>query len=184
MLAAAAAVLLPPALVGGPSHARASPGSLDFTLHLDARSAPLIAGKRIATFVQAVRFLGRPARIVPGKGESPACEATWPARGLAIDFSTGQSDSCASGTLGPWVDVEASDSRWHTLAGLHVTATERRLLMLYPHTRRLDFLGKGRLWELETGGPYCDGGRPLALAGQVRSAHVHALDVVHVPACG
>jgi hypothetical protein len=178
------AVLLPPALGGRPPEARASLDSLDLSLHVDSRPVPSIAGRRIGTFVQAARFLGRPAQIARGQERPPTCEATWPTLALRIDFTSAQTGSCAARALGGWVDVEARDTRWHTLAGLHVGATERRLLTLYPHTRRLDFLGKGRLWELETGGPLCDGGPTLALAGQVRSARVSALEVVRVPACG
>jgi hypothetical protein len=180
----AAAVLLPPAFGGRPPEARASLDSLDLSLHVDPRPVPSIAGRAIGTFAQAARFLGRPARIAPHGERPPTCEAKWPTLALRIDFTSAQPGSCAPRALGTWVDVEARDARWHTLAGLHVGATERRLLTLYPHTRRLDFLAKGRLWELETGGPLCDGGPTLALAGQVRSARVSALEVVRVPACG
>ena len=42
----------------------------------------------------------------------------------------------------------------------------------------------GRIWELETGGPYCDGGPPHSLGAHVRATRVNALTILHVPACG
>jgi hypothetical protein len=74
--------------------------------------------------------------------------------------------------------------RWHTRTGLHVGDSEAKLHSLYPDASRLDFLGLGALWELETGGPLCDGGAPLALGGRIVNGRVGALVVVHVPACG
>ncbi len=157
---------------------------VDYTLHLDAGSAPVIAGRRIGTFPQAVRAFGPPALVVPGARTTRTCKALWPRSGLEIDFSTIHSGACAGTNLGAWSEVLARTPRWHSYAGLRVGDTERKLHALYPSTRRLDFLGLGRLWELETGGPLCDGGPPLALAAQVRAGRISALAIVHVPACG
>jgi len=176
-------VLVAAVLVPG-VHATPGTSSLDFTLHLDGRSAPQIAGHRVATLPQAVRAFGRPANVSSVPGTAPACKASWPTLGLTIDFSAAEVAACAAPKLGAWVAVTATSPRWHTNAGLHVGDPQRRLQALYPQARRLDFLGKGPTWELETGGPYCDGGPPLALAAQVRANHVSALAVLHVPACG
>ena len=75
-------------------------------------------------------------------------------------------------------------ARWHTRLGLRVGDSEAKLRALYPEARQLDVRGLGTLWELETGGPLCDGGPPLALAARVVSGSVSALLAVHVPACG
>jgi hypothetical protein len=101
-----------------------------------------------------------------------------------VAFSTAQPASCSPRNLGSWIRVTATGPRWHTAAGLHVGDSERRLHALYPEARRLDFLAQGRVWELETGGPLCDGGPPLGLGGRVRAGRVTALTVLHVPACG
>jgi len=74
--------------------------------------------------------------------------------------------------------------RWHTRHGLHVGDSESKLSSLYPDARSLRFLQLGDVRELETGGPLCDGGPPLALAARIVSGQVGALLVVHVPACG
>jgi hypothetical protein len=156
----------------------------DFTLRLDLRPAPLIAGKRIATLTEAIRAFGRPARIVPLRASRHACRASWPGLALAIDFSTTAPAACSVTALGNWSEVIATDSPWHTTAGLRVADSSDRLHALYPTGRRLDFLHQGPLWELETGGPYCDGGPPLSLAARVLRNRVTALLIVHVPACG
>ena len=164
----------------------AAPGtsSLSTTLRLDSGAAPLIAGKRVGTLSQAIRVVGRPARLLPVPGAVPACRASWPAFELTIQFSIARPAACSAHTLGSWTQVTATGPRWHTVAGLHVGDSARRLHALYPAARRLDFLGQGRVWELETGGPLCDGGPPLSLAGRVRADSVTALTVLHVPACG
>ena len=86
--------------------------------------------------------------------------------------------------LRSWWQVTMRAARWHTRLGLRVGDGERELHSRYPDATRLDFLGLGALWELETGGPLCDGGPPLALAARVASGRVGALLVVRVPACG
>jgi len=166
--------------------ARAAPSALpvELTLHVDRHVAPVIAGKRIATFHDALRVFGSPAAVIAGGGTAPACETSWPRLGLKIDFSVGAARSCATRFLGSWVGVKAVGKRWRTYAGLRVGDSERRLHDLYSGARRLDFLGQGRMWELETGGLVCDGGPTLALAAQVRVSRVAALAIVHVPSCG
>jgi hypothetical protein len=178
-----ATLLVAVSLVSG---ARAAPDTsrLVFTIRLDGSAAPLIAGKRVGTFSQAVRAFGRPARLSSVHGPAPACRASWPALGLTIDFSNANIASCSAPNLGAWIQVTANGLRWHTIAGLYVGDSERRLRALYPETRRLDFLGQGRIWELETGGPLCDGGSPLSFGGRVRAGRVIALTILHVPACG
>jgi hypothetical protein len=167
-----------------PAASSASASIVDYSLHLDASSAPLIASKRIGTFAQALRAFGRAARVVPGTGPTRTCNAFWTKFGLEIDFSTLQPGACTARNLGAWSEVTVRTPRWHTYAGLRVGDTEQKLHVLYPTARRLDFLGLGRLWELETGGPLCDGGPPLALAAQARAGRISALAIVHVPACG
>jgi hypothetical protein len=181
-LVLSAAVLVVALVVSG---AQAAPGTtrLNFTLRLDSGAAPLIAGKRIGTFSQAIRVVGRPARLFPAPGAALVCRASWPTLELTIEFSTSQA-ACSAQNLGSWAQVTATSPRWHTTPGLHVGDSERRLHALYPHARRLDFLGQGRVWELETGGPYCDGGPPLSLGAHVRATRINALTILHVPACG
>src|SRR2546428_8879498 len=160
-------VLLAAAVPVQPARPSIPSSVVDYTLHLDAGSAPKIAGKRISTFPQAVRAFGQPALVVPGARTTRTCKALWPRSGLEIDFSTVHPGACGATNLGGWSEVIAPAPRWHSYAGLRVGDTELKLHALYPSTRRLDFLGLGRLWELETGGPLCDGGPPLALAAQV-----------------
>jgi hypothetical protein len=155
----------------------------DYELRLDATPAPELAGRHVGDFVEAVRAFGRPARLQTAR-IPPACTASWPKLGLDIAFAAARAGTCTAGALGRWLSVTARAPRWRTTAGLRVGDTERRLHALYPATRRLDFLGLGLLWELETGGPLCDGGPPLAVAARVRAGYVSALVVVHVPACG
>jgi hypothetical protein len=183
VLVLSAVVLLVAVLVPG---AQAVPGTsrLSFTLRLDRGDAPLIAGRRVGSFSQAIRVVGRPARLSPVSRAVPVCRAYWPPLELTIEFSTTQPASCSAQNLGSWAQVTASGRRWHTTAGLHVGDSERRLHALYPQARRLDFLGQGRVWELETGGPYCDGGSPLSLGARVHAGRVNALTILHVPACG
>jgi hypothetical protein len=168
------------------SGAKAAPDTSGaaFTLHLDSQPAPLIAGKRIATLADAVDTFGRPIRISPLPSDGHACRAAWPARWLAIGFSTTQPGECPAHALGSWTEVVATGPRWHTVTGLSVGDPARRLHTLYPRARRLDFLGQGPIWELETGGPYCDGGPPLSLGARVFANRVGALVILHVPACG
>jgi hypothetical protein len=150
--------------------AAGAPSALaDYAIRLDTGAAPELAGRHIGTYPQAVRAFGRAGLV---------------ARRTAIDFSTSRTGACALADLGSWLEVRATAPRWHTSAGLRVGAAEQRLHSLYPDARRLSFLGRGPLWELETGGPLCDGGPPLALAGRVEASRVTALAVVHVPACG
>ncbi len=183
VLVLAAAALVVSVFVPG---AYAAPGTntRNLTLRLDLGAAPLIAGTRVDTFPQAVRAFGRPARLSAVPGSTPSCRASWPALALAIEFSIAGEGVCAPRSLGSWTRVTATGARWHTRAGLYVGASEARLHALYPDARRLDFLGQGRIWELETGGPYCDGGPPLSLGARVPVNRVGALVVLHVPACG
>jgi len=163
------------------SAAGASIDARPFTLHLSRLPTPEIAGLQLTSFRQATAALGRPEVSLDVKS---VCRARWPTLGLQIDFSTLQSGSCAPAKIGRWIRVRAWDRRWHTLLGLRVGDPLPRLHRLYPDGRSLDFLGQGRLWELETGGLLCDGGSPLALAAQVSADAVTALLIVHVPACG
>jgi hypothetical protein len=156
---------------------------LNYTLRLDSTLAPQLAGRHIADFSDANRSFGAPTQLRPA-ATAQTCSASWSRLGLAITFASASTSSCAAKTLGRWLTVTASSSGWQTAAGLAVGDSERRLHTLYPQTRQLDFLGLGRLWELETGGPFCDGGPPLALAARVRAGLDSALMVVHVPACG
>ena len=147
---------------------------------LDSGSAPVLGGARIGTLRQATRTFGKPDRLRPLAGAHAVCRAVWERYALEIRFTT--TSGCAA--PGSWWQVTMRAARWHTRLGLHVGDAEAKLHALYPHARRLDFLGLGTLWELETGGPLCDGGPPLALAGRIAAGKVSALLVVHVPACG
>jgi hypothetical protein len=177
-VALAAALLVPAASRAGLG------GANDYTLDLDLQATPKIGGEHIGTIQQAARAFGRPRVAATTVMATRACRALWPRLGLAIDFAPPRAPSCSSPHLGRWLDVVATGRRWHTVGGLHVGDREARLRALYPSTRPLDFLGAGHLVELKTGGPYCDGGPPLALAARVGLGLVRALLVVRVPACG
>ncbi|NUR76997.1 MAG: hypothetical protein HOQ28_12030 [Thermoleophilia bacterium] len=153
---------------------------LTYVVRLDSGSAPVLAGARVGTLTQATRTFGKPDRVLPLTGTHPVCRALWGRLGLEIRFSA--ASRCS--TPGSWLQVTMRAARWHTSLGLRAGDREARLHALYPDARRLDFLGLGTLWELETGGPLCDGGPPLALAGRTADGRVNALLVVHVPACG
>jgi hypothetical protein len=156
----------------------AAPAS--YVARLDSGSAPVLAGAHVGTLEQATRTFGKPDLVQPVRGTNAVCRVAWERYGLEIRFST------ASGcnTLGSWSRVTLRAAHWHTPVGLRVDDSEAKLHALYPDARRLDFLGLGALWELETGGPLCDGGPPLAVAGRVAGGRVRALLIVHVPACG
>jgi hypothetical protein len=151
-----------------------------YVARLDSGSAPLLGRSRVGTLEQATRTFGKPDVLLPLSGTNAACRAAWRRYGLEIRFST--ASGCNS--AGSWSRVTMRAARWHTRLDLHVGDSEAKLHALYPDARLLDFLGLGTLWELETGGPLCDGGPPLALAGRVVDNSVSALLVVHVPACG
>jgi len=153
---------------------------LTYVARLDAGSAPVLAGARVGTLNQATRTFGSPDHVLPLTGTRAVCRAVWERYGLEIRFSA--TSGCSQ--PGSWWQVTMRAERWHTRVGLHVGDREARLGALYPDTRRLDFLGLGTLLELETGGPFCDGGAPLALAGRIAGGKVVALLVVHVSACG
>ena len=187
-LIATPGVLLPEAAQGGNRPVRAtarSPAAAPgFTIRLAGRLAPELAGTQIVSFAQVRRRFGRPALVARRAGTAAACALSWPVLGLVIDFSDGTSGSCATQKLGSWVEITATARRWHTRAGLYVADSEQRVHRLYPDTRSLDFLGYGPAWQLETGGPLCDGGPPLSLAALIRDHHVHALAILRISACG
>jgi hypothetical protein len=185
-LALLAALLLALGWSGNAAAARAGivVGPVDLTLRLDPRGVPEIAGKRVVVFGDALRAFGRPAVVAASGGLKPACDAFWPRFGLEIDFSTARPPSCAAQDLGRWQEVTASAKPWHTDAGLRIGDPLQRLRDLYPRARQLDVRGHGRAWELETGGPFCDGGPVLALAAEVRSGRVGALAIIRESACG
>lgn len=152
-----------------------------YTLALDSEPAPVIAGERVGTFPQAVRAFGRPSTATSTGGAE--CTVSWKRIGLRIAFSASRAGTCARRVLGSWIRVQASDPRWHTAAGLRVGDSAARLHALYPQARRLDFVGPD-VWEVEDGGPLCDGGAPLALVAQTRAGSVRTLAVRRIPACG
>jgi hypothetical protein len=155
-----------------------------YAAKLDTTSSPVLAGTHVATFRQAVGAFGKPDHILRIAGARPLCAVAWNRYGLEIRFSAAGVGTCSAATLRPWWQVTMRALRWHTRTGLHVGDSAAKLHSLYPDASRLDFLGLGALWELETGGPLCDGGPPLALAARIVSGRVGALVVVHVPACG
>jgi hypothetical protein len=143
---------------------------------LDGTSSPLLAGRHVGTYAQARRVLGAADRLAPAAG---ACVASWPRRRLEIRFAS--SGGCARTALRGWLQVTIRSASWRTRRGLAVGDTATRLHALYPGTTTLPGTA---LWKLETGGPLCDGGAPLALAARLADGRVAALVVVHVPACG
>ena len=146
------------------------------TVRLDGSTAPALGGAHVGTLPAAVKLFGRPDRVV-------SCTASWSRYRVTIAFKPAATGACTGSSLGPWQQVTLRAARWHTQAGLHVGDTAATLHALYPNASQLDFV-EPNLWELETGGPLCDGGRPLALAGRIVSGDVSALVVLHVPACG
>jgi len=157
---------------------------LTYTAKLDTAASPVLAGRHIGTLTQAVRLFGRPDDVRRVAGGQPMCLVSWRRYGLEMRFHTAQAGACGSSELRSWWQVTMRALRWHTRLGLHVGDSESKLSSLYPDARSLRFLGLGDLRELETGGPLCDGGPPLALASRIVSGQVGALLVVHVPACG
>jgi hypothetical protein len=142
----------------------------------------VLAGRHVGTFPQAVRLFGKPDRLGTVAGGQPVCLVSWQRLRLEMRFRT--AGTCTPSNLRSWSQVTMRALRWHTSLGLHVGDGEAKLVALYPGAQRLRFLGLGDLRELETGGPLCDGGAPLALAARVVSGKIGALLVVHVPACG
>jgi hypothetical protein len=137
------------------------------TIALNHQLAPSVAGHRITSYQAAVRAFGRPTHVFR------SCDALWGHLALEVD-------ACSS--IGIQITVTAAN--WRTTAGLHVGDTAARAHALYPQGRSLSFLGRGNLWQLETGGLMCDGGPTLALAAKLAGGRVTALEVVRVPACG
>ena len=137
------------------------------TLSLNHQPAPTVAGHRITSYQSAVRAFGMPTRVFT------SCDALWGKIALEVD-------TCS--TVGTQVTV--TSKRWRTTAGLNVGDSAARAHALYPQGRSLTFLGRGNLWQLETGGLMCDGGPTLALAAKLAGGRVTALEVVRVPACG
>jgi hypothetical protein len=135
------------------------------TIVLNHQLAPSVAGHRIASQADAVRSFGTPTRV-------SKCDDSWTKLGLEVN-------TCGIGT-----EVTATTTRWRTAAGLRIGDTAARAHALYPQGRSLDFLHRGTLWQLETGGLMCDGGPTLALAAKLAAGRVAALEVVRVPACG
>jgi hypothetical protein len=143
----------------------AHPGARTYTIKLDRLLAPSVDGHEIADRRDAARLFGTPAHTT-------RCTASWPKLTLALN-------TCG---IGPEITVTAST--WRTARGLHPGDTAARTHALYPLGRSLDFLDRGTLWQLETGGAMCDGGPTLALAAKLAGGRVAALEVVRVPACG
>jgi len=135
------------------------------TIQLERLPAPTVDGHPIASEREAARLFGTPSR-------STRCTAAWPKLTLTLD-------TCG---IGPEITVTATS--WRTRRGLHPGETSARAHALYPQGRPLDFLERGALWQLESGGALCDGGPTLALAAKLAAGRVVALEVVRVPACG
>ena len=136
-----------------------------YTIELDRLLAPTVNGHAVASERDAARLFGTPAH-------TSRCTASWPKLTLALN-------TCG---IGPEITVTATT--WRTTKGLHPGDTAARAHALYPQGRSLDFLDRGTLWQLETGGAMCDGGPTLALAAKLAGGRVAALEVVRVPACG
>jgi hypothetical protein len=145
---------------------------------LDSTTAPLLAGAHVGTYAQARRAFGPPDRIARVDAD---CAATWTRAGMTIRFVSAAAGRCPPSGLRGWVQVTIRSARWRTSRGLRVGAPLSSLHALYPDAARLPGTA---LWRLETGGPLCDGGAPLALAARPVAGRVGALLVLHVPACG
>jgi len=134
-----------------------------YKIQLDHLLAPTVNGHAISSERDAARLFGPPT-------SQTTCTARWPTFAL---------DTCGIG-----VELTTPATTWRTAKGLHPGDTGARAHALYPQGRALDFLHKGTLWQLETGGAMCDGGPTLALAAKLVAGRVSALEVVRVPACG
>ena len=149
-----------------------------FGVRLDSSPSPILAGAHVGTLQQASHRFGPPDRLTPTSGAEQGCNAVWRRLGLTVTFSAG----CDA--PGSWQRVTLTARRWQTRVGLHVGDSTTTLHALYPNARRLDLPALGIAWKLQTGGPLCDGGPPLALTARTAAGHVSALLAVHVPACG
>jgi len=136
-----------------------------YTIALDRLAAPTVNGHALTSVATATRVLGAPS-------QRAQCTATWPKLSLQVN------------TCGVGVELTATATTWRTTTGLHPGDTAARTHALYPSGRSLNFLDRGTLWQLETGGAMCDGGPTLALAAKLSGGRVLALEVVRVPACG
>jgi hypothetical protein len=145
--------------------ALAHTGTPTYTVRLDRLIAPTVNGHALTSVTSATRIFGVPSRRAQ-------CTAAWPKLALQVN------------TCGIGVELTATATTWRTTAGLHPGDTVTRAHALYPEGRSLNFLNRGTLWQLETGGAMCDGGPTLALAAKLAGGRVVALEVVRVPACG
>ena len=143
--------------------ALAHPSAPTYTIQLDRLLAPTVNGRQIANERDAARIFGQPTTRT-------SCTARWSKLTL---------DTCGIG-----VELTATSTAWRTAKGLHPGDSAARAHSLYPQGRRLDFLNRGTLWQLETGGAMCDGGPTLALAAKLVDGRIAALEIVRVPACG
>src|SRR5690242_1358439 len=122
-----------------------------FGVRLDSSPSPVLADAHVGTFHQASRLFGPPDRLAPATDAPTGCNAVWRRLGLSIAFAA----SCE--TPGVWQRMTLTARRWHTRLGLRVGDVATKLHALYPDARRLDLPSLGKPWELETGGPLCDG---------------------------
>ena len=136
-----------------------------YTVRLDRLLAPTVNGHALTNIGSATRIFGAPSRRT-------GCTAAWSKLALQVN------------TCGIGVELTATATTWRTSQGLHPGDAASRAHALYPQGRSLGFLGRGTLWQLETGGAMCDGGPTLALAAKLAHGRVVALEVVRVPACG
>jgi hypothetical protein len=136
-----------------------------YTIRLDRLLAPTVNGHALTSVGNATRSFGAPS-------SRSGCTAYWSR--LTLELNT-----CGIGT-----ELTATAPTWRTASGLHPGDTAARAHALYPQGRSLNFLDRGTLWQLETGGAMCDGGPTLALAAKLAGGRVVALEVVRVPACG
>jgi hypothetical protein len=136
-----------------------------YTVRLERLPAPTVNGHPLATERDAASLFGKPSHTT-------RCTAVWSKLTFALN-------TCG---IGPEINVTATT--WRTTKGLHPGDAAARAHELYPQGRSLAFLGRGALWQLETGGAMCDGGPTLALAAKLAGGRVVALEVVRVPACG
>jgi len=152
-------------LIAALALAFAPTGARTYTIQLDRLLAPTVNGHQIANERDAAHVFGAPTT-------RSRCTAAWKQATLSLN------------TCGIGAELAATAPSWRTAKGLHPGDTAARAHALYPSGRSLDFLNRGTLWQLETGGAMCDGGPTLALAAKLVAGRVAALEVVRVPACG
>ena len=167
-------------LIAALALAFAPTGARTYTIQLDRLLAPTVNGHQIANERDAAHVFGAPTT-------RSRCTAAWKQAMLAA--RTAASFPAADEDYFHDMDGGAALTK-EQIAGRNMwlvwTGGDDRLwdVLSVNSLGSLDFLNRGTLWQLETGGAMCDGGPTLALAAKLVAGRVAALEVVRVPACG